>query len=102
VAAHDDWREDLLARAAQARRLLALRLGAAPSDTQILPVIIGDDARTMRIAASLKRQGFDVRGIRPPTVPQGTARLRISVTRNVSAGDIAALCESLGRIMISA
>jgi 8-amino-7-oxononanoate synthase len=102
VAAHDDWREDLFARVAEARRLLAHRLGAEPSDTQILPVIIGDDARTMRIASALQRQGFDIRGIRPPTVPQGTARLRISITRNVTKGDIGALSESLDRIMIPA
>lgn len=102
VAAHDDWREDLFTRVTQARDLLAPRLGTAAHDTQILPVIIGDDARTMRIAAAIQRQGFDIRGIRPPTVPQGTARLRISITRNVSTGDIAALCESLDRIMAPA
>lgn len=99
VAAHDGWRDDLAARIAEARRLLAPRLDVANGTTQILPVIIGDDARTMRIAASLQRQGFDIRGIRPPTVPQGTARLRISITRNVSMGDIGALAESLDRIM---
>lgn len=102
VTSHDDWREDLLARVALARDLLAPRLGAGPSDTQILPVIIGEDARTMRIASALQRQGFDIRGIRPPTVPLGTARLRISVTRNVTKGDIGALSESLDRIMIPA
>ncbi|WP_287889252.1 8-amino-7-oxononanoate synthase [Blastomonas sp.] len=102
VAAHDDWREELFARVAEARRLLAPRLGAQAGTSQILPVIIGDDARTMRIAASLQRQGFDIRGIRPPTVPPGTARLRISITRNVSMGDIGALSESLDRIMIPA
>jgi 8-amino-7-oxononanoate synthase len=106
VAAHDDWRDDLFARVAEARRLLAPHLGSGTENmggaTQILPVIIGEDARTMRIAASLQRQGFDIRGIRPPTVPQGTARLRISITRNVSMGDIGALSESLDRIMIPA
>lgn len=102
VAGHDDWREELFARVAEARRLLGPRLGAQAGTSQILPVIIGDDARTMRIAASLQRQGFDIRGIRPPTVPRGTARLRISITRNVSMGDIGALSESLDRIMIPA
>jgi 8-amino-7-oxononanoate synthase len=102
VAAHDDWRADLFARVAQARDLLAPRLGPVPHATQILPVIIGEDARTMRIAAALQRQGFDIRGIRPPTVPQGTARLRISITRNVTKGDIGAMAESLDRIMIPA
>lgn len=102
VASHDDWRTELFARVAQAQRLLAPRLDMTSNDAQILPVIIGDDARTMRIAASLQRQGFDVRGIRPPTVPPGTARLRISITRNVSTGDVDALAEALDRIMLPA
>lgn len=102
VAAHDDWRTDLFARVDQAQRLLAPRLDLAASGSQILPVIIGDDARTMRMAASLQRQGFDVRGIRPPTVAPGTARLRISITRNVSPGDVDALADALDRIMLPA
>ncbi|MEO0762015.1 MAG: caspase family protein, partial [Pseudomonadota bacterium] len=43
------------------------------------------------IAQTLQAAGFDVRGIRPPTVPEGTSRLRISITGNVSKEDIAAL-----------
>src|SRR3546814_1768242 len=45
-------------------------LGIPASGTQILPVIIGDNDRTMRIAASLRDAGFDIRGIRPPTVAE--------------------------------
>src|SRR4051812_31471832 len=67
-------------------RLVAL--GALASGSPIMPVIIGDDARTMEIAARLQAQGFDVRGIRPPTVPVGTARLRLSITLNVDAATI--------------
>lgn len=52
--------------------------------TQIIPVIIGEDKPTMAIAARMQARGFDVRGIRPPTVARGTARLRISITLNVS------------------
>lgn len=63
--------------------------------SQIIPVILGDDATTMAVAAALQAQGFDVRGIRPPTVPRGTSRLRISITGNVSNADITALFKTI-------
>ncbi|MDT8760149.1 8-amino-7-oxononanoate synthase [Sphingomonas psychrotolerans] len=69
--------------------------GIAATGSQILPLIIGDDAETMRRAAALQAAGFDIRGIRPPTVPTGTARLRISLTLNVGEADIHALAEAL-------
>ena len=77
-------------------------LGIAPSGSQILPVIIGDNARTMRIAAALQDAGFDVRGIRPPTVPHGTARLRIAITLNIGTSEIDAMTETLAAAMAAA
>ena len=74
-------------------------LGAVASGSPIMPVILGDDARTMAVAAKLQAVGFDVRGIRPPTVPVGTARLRLSVTLNIGAAEIDALADSLGRLL---
>ncbi|MDH3200228.1 MAG: 8-amino-7-oxononanoate synthase [Myxococcales bacterium] len=47
-------------------------------ESQILPVMIGDNDRTMRLSARLLEQGIFVQGIRPPTVPRGTARLRLT------------------------
>src|SRR3546814_3672397 len=77
------------------------RHGAIASGSQILPLILGDDATTMRVAGALQANGLDVRGVRPPTVPAGTARLRISITLNVdeAANDRldAALAEALAR-----
>ena len=70
-------------------------LGVTATGTQILPVILGDDSRTMHAAAYLQAAGFDVRGIRPPTVPAGTSRLRVSLNLNVGEGDVAALAEVL-------
>jgi 8-amino-7-oxononanoate synthase len=75
-------------------------LGAGVSGSQIMPVIIGEDGETMQRAAALQAAGFDVRGIRPPTVPQGTARLRIAITLNVSEADIAGLGEALQAMQV--
>jgi 8-amino-7-oxononanoate synthase len=72
--------------------------GLSASGSQILPVIIGDDRRTMEIASRLRERGFDVRGVRPPTVPTGTARLRISLTLNVDELAIAALFDALAQL----
>jgi 8-amino-7-oxononanoate synthase len=45
-----------------------------------VPVILGDAERTMAVAAELRRRGFFVPGIRPPSVPEGQSLLRISLT----------------------
>lgn len=74
-------------------------LGLAASGSQILPIVIGDNGRTMRIAAALQSAGFDVRGIRPPTVPQGSARLRLAITLNVNEDNIDAMTETLATAM---
>ena len=103
VAAGDDLRADLQARIAAARDLLeplgasshACLAGASP----ILPLVLGSDQRTMAAAARLQAAGFDVRGIRPPTVPEGTSRLRIAITRNAGADDIAALAAMLAEVL---
>ncbi len=71
------------ALSALANAALAAMLGIEGSGSQILPVMIGDNARAVRIAARLRTDGFDIRAIRPPTVPEGTARLRIAITLNV-------------------
>lgn len=74
---------------------LRLRLGVSPSGSQIMPVMIGDNARSARIADRMRVEGFDVRAIRPPTVPEGTARLRISITLNIDEGQIADMVQRL-------
>jgi 8-amino-7-oxononanoate synthase len=88
-------REELARLVDYAGREARARCGLQLSGSQILPVIIGDDQSTMQIAARLRERGFDVRGVRPPTVPQGTARLRISLTLNVDKRTIAGLFDAL-------
>lgn len=78
---------------------MSARLPHLPmSGSQIAPLIVGEDAATMRLAAAVQAEGFDVRGIRPPTVPPGTARLRVSLTLNASAEDVMRLAATLERL----
>lgn len=98
VAAGDALRSGLFERAGMARKALG-PLGVSAGETQILPLILGDDVRTMAVAGALQDSGFDVRGIRPPTVPAGTSRLRISITNNVAPAEIAALAERLATLI---
>lgn len=74
-------------------------LGASVTGSQILPLIVGDDAAAMNLAARIQAAGFDVRAIRPPTVPAGTARLRITITNNVDREQIVALGTLLAQIL---
>jgi len=94
-------REKLHARIALAGRQLEAACGLAPSGSQIQPVIVGADARALRLAAAMQARGFDIRAVRPPTVPEGTARLRLSLTLNVDDACVeamtAALAEELKR-----
>ncbi|MGY4407905.1 8-amino-7-oxononanoate synthase [Bradyrhizobium sp. USDA 3315] len=68
---------------------------ASSSNSQIIPYVVGDNARAMRLASALQARGFDIRGIRPPTVPVGTARLRISLTLNVVQDDVSDMIDAL-------
>jgi 8-amino-7-oxononanoate synthase len=73
-------RRSLLAHSDLFRRMLddtGLKIPA--SNSQIIPVILGDNQRASQAAEELQREGFDVRALRPPTVPVGTARLRVTV-----------------------
>ncbi|MBW2719498.1 MAG: 8-amino-7-oxononanoate synthase [Deltaproteobacteria bacterium] len=79
VRGADAARESLLSHADKLRSELRLLGFEVPDgDSQILPVLIGENDRTMRLSAKLLEQGIFVQGIRPPTVPEGTARLRLT------------------------
>lgn len=98
LADEPERRERLWALIATAERSLG-KCGVTPTGSQILPLILGDDGAAMRVAAAVQEAGFDVRGIRPPTVPAGTARLRISLTLNATPGDVAALADALAEAL---
>ncbi|RZF64970.1 8-amino-7-oxononanoate synthase [Sphingomonas populi] len=95
LADEPERRERLHALVEYAERALAPH-GVAPTGSQILPLVLGDDATTMRVAGAVQAAGYDVRGIRPPTVPAGSSRLRISVTLNASTADLDGLARAIG------
>jgi 8-amino-7-oxononanoate synthase len=67
----------------------------APSGTQIQPIIVGSDAAAVALAAAMQARDYDIRAIRPPTVPDGTARLRLTITLNVEEGMLSQLIRDL-------
>jgi 8-amino-7-oxononanoate synthase len=93
----EPWRQATLAGHVTAfHDQMARRLPQVPlSGSQIVPLIVGPNAETMALAAQVQARGFDVRGIRPPTVPEGTSRLRVSLTLNATRADVLRLAETL-------
>ncbi len=70
-------------------------LGLPPAHSAIVPVIIGEDADAVAASAALKEQGFWVSAIRPPTVPKGTARLRVTFSAAHTREQVLALAEAV-------
>ncbi|MFZ6818491.1 8-amino-7-oxononanoate synthase [Undibacterium sp. Ji22W] len=86
---------------AQLRRDLKLkRWTLMPSDTAVQPIVIGDNAESLQAAASLYEQGFWVPAIRPPTVPVGTARLRITLSAAHTSEDLALLIDAVNGLEV--
>jgi len=78
-------------------RLFARALNLPEPQSAIVPLILGDSDATMAAARSLEDDGFLVVGIRPPTVPRGTARLRFAFTARHPDAEIERLAESVRR-----
>ncbi|MHC4951160.1 MAG: aminotransferase class I/II-fold pyridoxal phosphate-dependent enzyme, partial [Planctomycetota bacterium] len=79
-------------------RFTEMNLDIGNSTTQIIPVILGDSAKALEVSQKLYDSGFLLSAIRPPTVPQGTARLRVSVQANHTLRQLDGLCENLKNI----
>mgnify|MGYP003551491591 FL=1 len=94
---HDEWRREALANniAQLKQELQSLRWKLLPSVTPIQPLLIGESHETVRISQQLRERGLLVPAIRPPTVPQNTARLRISLSAAHSPQDIRRLTQAL-------
>jgi 8-amino-7-oxononanoate synthase len=104
LEAEPERRRRVLSLAARLRERLAEaglgeRISSETIGGPIVPVVLGDNERAMTVAAELTRRGFDVRAVRPPTVPEGTARLRISVHADRTEEEIDALVAALAEVV---
>lgn len=100
----DGLRAQLQARIAQLRAGLASVVSATgwqllPSETPIQALVVGDNERALELMAALSERGIWVPAIRPPTVPAGTARLRIALSASHTAADIDQLIAALHAII---
>jgi len=97
IAWDESWRrEKLQLLIGQFREGAALRnIPLAPSRTPIQPVLIGDSAVTLQVSARLEAAGFHVPAIRPPTVPEHSSRLRVTLSAAHAESDIEALLDAL-------
>ena len=99
LAAEPQRREQLLSRAVDLRfRLQDHGWNTGSSESQIVPIVIGDADRTMRLADRLREAGYFVPGIRPPSVPEGESLLRISLCYHHSAEMINGLVNALNLV----
>jgi len=97
----ESWRrEKLHALIAQFRQGAAeLGLALIESMTAIQPIVIGDDKQAMAIGQALEAKGFLVAVIRPPTVPEGSARLRVTLSANHTEQNIKQLLDALEAVI---
>jgi 8-amino-7-oxononanoate synthase len=92
----NEGRALLLRRAAWFRAALQSEgFDIAGTASQIVPVVLGQNDATLDAAEHLQREGFAVRGIRPPTVPEGGSRLRLSLTTRISEEELSRVVQSL-------
>lgn len=96
----EHWRREKLQSLIQQFRSGATQLGLTlmDSETPIQPLLIGDNGKAMAMSEALKQQGILISAIRPPTVPEGTARLRITFSADHSEADVVQLLNRLEKI----
>jgi 8-amino-7-oxononanoate synthase len=100
IARKENWRRfklvGLIARFRRGAQQLGLSL--LDSSTPIQPLLIGDNAAALAASTALEERGFLVTAIRPPTVPEGRARLRVTLSALHADAQVDALLEALGQV----
>ncbi len=92
-------RKQLLRLGSRLRRALLKQGLNTAGDSQIVPVMIGDSARAVGVAELLREHGFWIHAVRPPTVPRGTSRLRLSVTAAMDHQQLTSLPRLIGEAL---
>jgi 8-amino-7-oxononanoate synthase len=96
VATEPERRERLSALSCRLRaRLIEAGLTVPEGTSQIIPIVLGGNERALAVAEALQERGLDVRAIRPPSVPEGTARLRITVNLGLDEVTIDRVAEAV-------
>ena len=97
LARRDDWRREKLAELVGVFRAGARQHGLElmPSDTPIQPLLCGAESTVMALSAALEAAGFLVSAIRPPTVPEGKARLRVTLSALHTVPEVRALTDAI-------
>lgn len=99
VIVEDEDRRERLHRNARALRAGLARLGLPVRGYgPIVPLVLGDPRVAIRAAAALRAEGVHVQAVRPPTVPAGTARLRITTTANHTPADVEGAVRAFQRV----
>ena len=99
LEAMSDRRERLAANAAAVRASLEAAGLECPSQSHIIPVMAGESERALDMAGEMQRKGFYLLPVRPPTVPEGTSRLRISLNAAISDSETKALARELASFL---
>jgi 8-amino-7-oxononanoate synthase len=97
IVIEETWRREKLQALIQQFRQGAQQLGLQlmPSDTAIQPIVLGTASTAIHVSQTLRQQGILVAAIRPPTVPNNTARLRITFSAEHSEQDVVQLLDNL-------
>jgi 8-amino-7-oxononanoate synthase len=99
IAEHPALVASLHERIGDFHRACARHGVATSSSTAIQPVLVGDSPRAVALSAALRERGLLVPAIRPPTVPAGTARLRVSLSAAHTREQVLALAAALGEVL---
>lgn len=93
MATFTQQRQQLEQNSAYLRAALLAKTGTCISTSHIIPILLGESEKALMKAAELRRKGFYILPVRPPTVPEGTARLRISMSPHLTEVELQQLVE---------